>query len=152
MVEVGYGFVSSSGYGFGSGDGAGFGFGSGAGVDPKWFFTLVAQSLQAEWVLSERNTEIKRKLIEAMGADRLFGQVNVVVAHQDIDGCNNPRQLVRFHLPDTRAGYLQAVRVICPTTGRVYYLGVPPTVKTCQEAVASTFGIKPDGYHPDRES
>ena len=113
---------------------------------------MIAQGLRAEWVLAESNAEVKRKLIEAMGADRLFSQVKAVVAHQDIDGCNNPRQLVRFQLADTETGYLQAVRVVCPTTGRVYYLGVPPTVKTCQEAVASTFGIKPDEYHPDRES
>ena len=91
-------------------------------------------------------------MIEAMGADNFFRQLDAQVIHSDIDGCGNTRQLLRIPLSDTEVGYVQAVKVVCPATGRVYHLGVPPTVKTCQEAVASTFGIKQDEYHPERET
>lgn len=32
------------------------------------------------------------------------------------------------------------------------HLGVPQNVRACQEAVASTFGLKADEYRPVRES
>ncbi len=91
-------------------------------------------------------------LIEAMGADRFFSQLKGKVIHADIDGCGNPRQLVRMPLEETATGFVQAVHVICPTTHREYYLGVPPDVETCQGAVAATFKIKTNEYNPERES
>jgi hypothetical protein len=39
-----------------------------------------------------------------------------------------------------------AVLVKCPSTGRNYVLRVPPTMKSAREAVAWTFGMKPDEY------
>jgi hypothetical protein len=104
------------------------------------------------WVLQEHNTEIRREMIEAMGVDNFFRQLDTEIIHTDIDGYGNLRRLLRFPLSDTNAGYLQSVKVVCPTTHREYYLGVPPEVRTCQEAVASTFGMKPEQYKPERES
>ena len=104
------------------------------------YWQAIADKLNAKWVLAEQNAEIKRELVEAMGLDRFFAQLEAQIMHSDIDGCGNLRALLRIPLPETNAGYLQAVRVVCPTTGRIYHLGVPSHVKTCQEAVASTFG------------
>ena len=113
---------------------------------------LISDKLDALWVLAEPNQELRRIMIEAMGADNFFRQLNPVIVHEEIDGLGHPRTVLRIKMPDTKAGYVQAVRVVCPTTGRVYHLGVSPQAKTCQEAVAETFGIKPGEYHPDRES
>ena len=148
----GYGYGSGDGYGDGDGDGDGYGDGYGDGSNMKEFFSLVADKLNAQWVLAEQNAELRRMLIEIMGADRFFAHLNATQIHSDIDGCGNPRALLRFKLTDAAAGYLQAVRVVCPTTGRVYHLGVPPAVKTCQEAVASTFNMRFKEYAPERES
>jgi hypothetical protein len=153
----GDGYGSGYGYGYGSGDGSGDGYGSGYGYGYgsilQEYLELVASNLDAQWVLKETNSELKRMMIEAMGADNLFRQLKAVkVIHTDVDGYCNPRSLLRIPLEEAQAGYLQAVKVVCPTTGRVYYLGVPPEVRTCQEAVASTFGIKADDYHPGRET
>lgn len=102
--------------------------------------------------LREPNAEIRRIALEALGPDRLAVELDAKVAHADTDGCGNPRQLLRLTVPGTRRGYVQVVRVVCPTTGRVYHLGVPTTVTTCQEAVASTFGVTADDYAPVRET
>lgn len=91
-------------------------------------------------------------MIEVMGVDLFFRQLDCQIVHRDENALGQERVLLRIHLPETEAGYLQAVKVICPTTGREYYLGVLPTVKTCQEAVASTFGLKASEYNPRRES
>ena len=148
----GYGYGDGDGYGYGYGYGSGDGSGDGSGEKPKEFLNLVANKLNAQWVLAEQNAELRRILIECMGADRFFSQLNATQVHSDIDRCGNPRALLRFKLNDAEVGYIQAVRVVCPTTGRVYHLGVPPTVKTCQEAVASTFKMNFKEYAPERES
>ena len=95
---------------------------------------------------------MKRIAIEVLGPDQFFSELDSIVVHHDIDGMGNPRRLLRFPLQEAAAGYLQAVHVICPTTGREYYLGVPPQIQTCQEAVASTFRLSAQEYHPNRET
>jgi len=154
----GYGAGSGAGSGDGYGDGYGsgycdgYGYGSGSGSFRTLFWSEIKDTLTAEWVLEEPNAEIKRELIEAMGIDQFFCQLKAIIIHTDVDGYGNPRQLLRFPIQEAEAGYLQAVRVVCPTTKRIYHLGVPAHVKTCQDAVASTFGRKGDEYHPERES
>jgi hypothetical protein len=44
------------------------------------------------------------------------------------------------------------VRVVCPSTGRVYWLQVPPACRTAREAVAATFGLTPTEYDPARQT
>ena len=150
----GSGYGSGFGYGDGSGvgDGSGHGYGDGYGEIRTLYWQAIKEKLQAQWVLAEPNAEIKRELIEAMGIDRFFAQLKADIFHTDIDGYGNPRKLLRFPMPEAEAGYLQAVQVVCPTTGRIYNLGVPAYIKTCQDAVASTFSKKGDEYHPERES
>jgi hypothetical protein len=141
-----------SGYGYGDGYGSGSGSGDGYGEDPKEFLKLIGDKLDARWVLKDKNAELRRMMIEAMGSDRFFSQLETQVLHKDLDIQGNPRTLLKFNISDAQAGYLLAVRVVCPTTGRIYHLGVPPTVKTCAEAVASTFNLRAKEYSPKRES
>ena len=156
----GYGYGSGSGSGYGYGYGYGYGSGSGYGYGDGYgdgdiriiYWKAIAEKLSATWVLAENNQEIKRELIEAMGIDRFFSQLQAQVVHTDIDICGNQRLLLRIPMPEAEVGYLQAVRVVCPTTGRIYHLGVQPTVKTCKEAVASTFGMSFQEYSPERET
>lgn len=46
-------------------------------------------------------------------------------------------------------GGVRICRVVCPSTGRVYLLRVPPSCETAHEAVAWTFGLKVEEYHPE---
>jgi len=111
-----------------------------------------AVPLPATLIMAETNAELKQILIEAKGIDQLFAELNPAIVHQDIDGYGHPRRLLAIKIPEARNGELRAVQVVCPTTGRTYILGVPSTVNTCQQAVASTFGMAPHQYAPDRES
>lgn len=43
---------------------------------------------------------------------------------------------------------VRAVEVICPSTGQDYLLRVPPSMSTCQSAVAWTFGMNASTYAP----
>ena len=149
-----YGYSDGYGYGYGYGDGDGHGCGTGSIELVRAFLRqcAAAGTLEARWVLGLPNAEQRRAGIECLGAQRFFTELQGKVVHADVDGVGYPRRLVRIPMEEARVGYLQAVHVVCPTTLREYWLGVPPTVKTCQEAVASTFGIQPDEYRPVRES
>ena len=146
---TGTGYGSGSGYGTGDGYGYGVGDGYGTGVGDEYFKTVTFSARRA---LDLPNAELRRAVIEHIGPDRFFAELEAQIVHADIDGCGNPRRLLRVPMPDAAAGYLQAVQVICPTTGRVYHLGVESSVRTCQEAVASTFGLRAEDYSPIRET
>ena len=162
----GYGYGNGYGYGYGDGDGSGYGYGSGYGSgygdgsgygygtgDLETFAAFVALSpVSARQALSLENAEMRRVAIEALGPDRFFSEARAKIIHEDIDGIGNRRRLLRVRVSGARRGYLQAVEVTCPTTGHIYHLGVPQNVRACQEAVASTFGLKADEYRPVRES
>jgi hypothetical protein len=110
-----------------------------------------------QMALSIKDAGMRQLAIEAFGLARLFSQKDVKIIHQDIDGVGNARQLLSAFIVMKQGSravgvQIQAVRVICPTTGHEYYLGVKNGVRTCQEAVASTFGLKPNEYKPVRES
>ena len=44
------------------------------------------------------------------------------------------------------------VKVKDSTTGEIYLLRVPPTMKTCKEAVAWTFGMTAEEYVLEKET
>ena len=88
--------------------------------------------------------------MEEIGVETIFGSGIAEVIHTDIDKQGNARKLLRLECKDAQGGYLVAVQVQCPTTGRIYHLLVPHTMRTCHEAVASTFGVM--DYDPVRES
>ena len=113
---------------------------------------VVLGTYSVEDALREQNSEVKRIMIELMGYDRFFGEAGGTIVHRDIDGYDHPRELISVPMVEAAAGHIMAVHVICPTTGRHYFLGVPASVKTCQEAVASTFGKGPTEYAPEVES
>lgn len=48
--------------------------------------------------------------------------------------------------------YGRFVRVVCPSTNRVYWLQVPDTCETAHAAVAATFGLTPTEYQPITQS
>ena len=161
----GFGTGSGSGYGYGSGyggygSGGGGGYISGYGSDSGYgygsalsvYCALARDSIPAELVLKEPNAEVRRLLLEALGVDWLAAKLAHTVIHQDTDGCGNPRELWRIQLMATRRGYIHLVHVVCPTTHRAYPLFVPSSTKTCQEAVAASFGMRSEEYHPVRES
>lgn len=108
--------------------------------------------LTAQVALQEPNVELRRAMIECIGTDRLFTQLDATVIDEDTNGLGDKRRLLRIPMKETVRGYIQAVHVVCPTTRREYYLPVPSTMTTCQDAVASTFELRGDEYHPIRES
>lgn len=93
---------------------------------------------------AEANQERRRKILAACGERVLpperramaqmddYGQLWEITRY-DVDAWNHERTE-------------RQVRVVCPSTGAVYWLPVPRHVTTAREAVASTFGLTAAEY------
>jgi hypothetical protein len=108
------------------------------------------ESLTVAAVDGEANVEIRRVMIERMGADRFLRESGTEPVHEDETG-----QLFRREVADDEP--LVYVRVVNSTvepdgSRKVYFLRVPPFVRTAREAVAWTFGLGPSDYGPERET
>lgn len=117
-----------------------------------WHDTLVPEDvikapekLTAERINKEPNAEIRRVLLERFGQDRFIVDSGLKPVHEDETG-----QLFKAELEGDEP--LAMIRVVDATSKKPYWLRVPPTMKTAKEAVAWTFNLKPEDYHPIQES
>ncbi|MCX8037718.1 MAG: hypothetical protein N3D11_11865 [Candidatus Sumerlaeia bacterium] len=98
----------------------------------------------------ERNVMRRRMLIRAYGEERYIRDSKALKIHEDEWG-----ELYRVLLPDDEPLVMVKVRnATAEPDGsyRYYYLRVPPTITTAREAVAWTFGLRPEKYTPEVET
>jgi hypothetical protein len=108
------------------------------------------ETITAQEVLSERNAELRRIMMERAGYERFMAQAHPKVLDQDRDP-GGPRRLLRVSVPGDED--LVCLSVNCPSTGRHYLLRVPPVTRSCRHAAAWIAGFaNPDDYRPVAES
>ncbi|MFX1315952.1 MAG: DUF6745 domain-containing protein [Promethearchaeota archaeon] len=107
---------------------------------------LKGDNLTAREVLSCRNVEIRSLLLNQFGHERLISELKGNIIHQDGDS-----QLINLDL-GTFTEPIRVVKVRDSSTKNYYILRVPPSVKTCKEAIAWTFGLEEDEYNLIKET
>ena len=121
---------------------------SGVNIDRRIAFH--PEQITIDEVLSERNTERRRVLLDRYGLSRFLEDAESERLDADSDP-GGPRQLLRIALDDDEP--LVALACSCPSTGRQYMLRVPPQTKTCHQAAAWMAGFdNPDDYRPAIET
>lgn len=106
--------------------------------------------ISGQEVLHEPNAERRRVVMERIGLNRFFNEIDAEILDEDTDP-GGKRQLLRIPLEGDED--LVVVSVICPSTSRQYMLRVPPTMQTCHAAVAWTAGFdNPSDYQPHLET
>jgi hypothetical protein len=113
---------------------------------------MAPASLRREEVLKEPNVETRRALISLYGPQRLLEESNAEVVHQDRDP-HGPRTLYHLRIPDDEP--LAMIKVQCirkDSNVDTYFLRVPPSLRTCHEAVAWTFNVPAALYQPAAQS
>ena len=98
----------------------------------------------------EQNIEVRRHLIEIYGVEQYLKDAEAVKIDEDSCGVLYRKD---FLLDEP----LKMVKVLNSSpepdgTYKYYYLRVPPDMMTAREAVAWTFGMTADEYHPDKET
>jgi hypothetical protein len=108
------------------------------------------EQLTAKEALAERNAEVRRVMIERMGYLRFAQEAKAKVLDNDQD-VGGPRQLLSIDLKEDEP--LVGLSCQCPSTGRQYFLRVPPRMKTCHQAAAWMAGYDdPSLYRPTIET
>ncbi|KUN89628.1 hypothetical protein AQJ66_04095 [Streptomyces bungoensis] len=116
---------------------------------PAAFLAELA-GLTPERIREEENAELRRVMLEHYGYDRYLEESGAEPVQRDEAGV-----LWRIDLDGDEP--LVMVEVVNSTpepdgTHRVYWLRVPPRVRTAREGVAWTFGLEEADYTPERET
>jgi len=107
-------------------------------------------SVSVQAIQSEKNVEIRTVMIEKYGESKFLMDSGAKIFHEDEFGT-----LYKKDVDDQFT--LAMVKVTNSTenpdgTKTTYFLRVPDDVATAKEAVAWTFGLRPDDYNPLAES
>lgn len=137
-------------------------------VVPDWIVRDPA-SITPELIDAERNTEVRRVMVERFGVERLMRESGGEVIHEDGTGrlwrrrvgpVSGPRSWTQALSWSGRAPTHEVVvmvEVINSTpeldgTFRTYFLRVPPETRTARQGVAWTFGMTEQEYAPTVET
>ena len=108
------------------------------------------EQLNASEALAEKNAERRRVMIERMGYVRFAKEAEAEVLDEDKDA-GGARQLLFIDLRQDEP--LVGLWCRCPSTGRQYFLRVPPKMKRCHDAAAWIAGFDdPKLYRPQIET
>jgi hypothetical protein len=93
--------------------------------------------------------------MKVIGLDKIMALPTTKIIHKDVDQFG--RERILFEIPRVFTEPTLYVKVVNSTaepdgTFKNYFLCVPPTMKTCLEAVAWTNYMKADKYQPSQES
>ena len=97
-------------------------------------------------ILGQPNVETRRIIIERLGMEKLFQAAAPALVDSDTDA-GGPRQLLRVSITGDEDVVMLEVR--CPSTGRRFFLRVPPNMTSCHAAAAWLAGFHdPKDYNP----
>ncbi len=120
------------------------------GITIDQTIAFAPHTLNPRDILNERNTELRRVMLERYGYGKFFDAVDAKVLDTDTDP-GGERRLLSVELEGDEP--LVCVSVKCPSTGHQFVLRVPPTMRTCHQAVAWTAGYDdPKLYKPALET
>jgi len=119
-------------------------------IDKFWIENK--ESITKSTIVNEKNAEKKRCLKEILGSKNFANLLNIIVIDEDIDNKGNPVKLFKTVDKDEIAeDYLYFANVICPSTGREYFISVPQ-MDNVWSAVAYTFKMNKEEYKLTEES
>jgi len=103
---------------------------------PAFIVKTDANKLDPRIVLEQTNAEIRREIVRKIGVERLIQKIGA----KQIDSWNG-YELLKIHIPNmqTDAIYLKMRN---PSIGTWHVEGVPPNIKTCQQALSWRVGGK----------
>jgi len=123
------------------------------GIEVSEKLIELPETVTKEDILTETNVEVRRCYQEALGSEKFATLLGLTPIDTKKDRFGNTMILYKTTEKDRLIGeHIHFAKVICPTTGRNYFLCVPSKISSVDEAVAWTFGKKAKEYKPERET
>lgn len=123
------------------------------GVEVPLRLVLEPHKITAADILNESNAEVRRCYQEKLGSEKFGNLLGLIELDKKTDRFGNELVLYRTKKIDKVAGdFIYFAKVVCPSTGRNYFLCVPPGMSRVEEAVSWTFGKSPEDYRPSIET
>ena len=108
---------------------------------PEKYGQLQPNAWQPQWFLEEDNAELRRVLIQGIGYTRICQELQAV----ELDSWREYVLLGVEESIDVEPIYL--LKMICPSTGYVHVLRVPPNVNSAREAILwVNWGVDPEEF------
>jgi hypothetical protein len=106
---------------------------------PEKYGKVHPHQWQANWILQERNAEIRRVLIQGIGYERLYRELRA----ETLDTWREYRLLKIANVPtsvevdgrEVEEEAIHLLKMICPSTAHIHVLRVPPDIYTSREAI-----------------
>ncbi|MGK7871899.1 MAG: DUF6745 domain-containing protein [Xenococcaceae cyanobacterium] len=109
---------------------------------PRKYGQLSPERWKAQWVLQEKNAELKRVLIQGIGYDKIASELQAA----ELDSWRE-YTLLRFDkiIDDIDGQPIYLLKMTCPSTGFIHALRVPPETKFAREAIRwINWGVDPE--------
>jgi len=108
---------------------------------PETIGEVPPQSWESAWLLTEKNAEVRRVLIGAIGYSRICQELQAI----ELDTWQEYTLLKIENNVDIEPIYL--LKMTCPSTGHIHALRVPPQVLTAKAAISwVNWGIEPEQF------
>jgi leucine-rich repeat protein SHOC2 len=118
---------------------------------PRRYWTKLSE-WRSEWLIDENNIELRQKLIERLGYDRICKELNAITVDGwreytllKIDGL---QKIYDFDDQPIGVEPMMLLKMTCPSTAHIHILRVPPEMKSAEESITWVN----HGIHPDRFS
>jgi leucine-rich repeat protein SHOC2 len=107
---------------------------------PRKYWTKLSD-WNPKWLLDEKNSEIRQVLIQQIGYDRICQELNAI----DLDTWREYTLLkIEVNIDEEP---MVLLKMICPSTGHIYILRVPPEITSAEAAITwVNHGIHPDEF------
>ncbi len=104
------------------------------------------EEIGVQEIFAQRNAEVRRVMLERVGWERFLNEAKPKVRDRDHDP-GGDRHLLHVSLPDREE--ILVLCITCPSTGRRYFIRIPPRLTTCHQAAAWMAGFDdPKQYEP----
>ncbi|MDH5681245.1 MAG: leucine-rich repeat domain-containing protein [Spirochaetota bacterium] len=93
-----------------------------------------------EWLLEFSNVEHRMMLVKVLGYERIMKKLGSVTLHKELDSFGNEMELHKIELSSkVKSGEepeedIVLLKVVCPSTGKIHILRVPPDMTNCEKA------------------
>ncbi|MGK7902550.1 MAG: DUF6745 domain-containing protein [Hormoscilla sp.] len=109
---------------------------------PEKYGKINSEKWRSQWILEERNAELRRVLIQGIGYDRICQELSSQTL-------NSWKEYTLLRIADNidRRGEIILLKMTCPSTGHIHALRVPPHMRSAREAIRwVNRGIDPEEF------